>query len=126
MADSGGCPETVELLNTVFTTALILNDGHEIRDRLEAGDNVISIVEELNAKFGRRGLNRAIKRLGDGWPPLQLEAVSEMVRWALTKLDSDDRITIEWRGDAESTETVTKFELRDNTLVIEFAHPPGG
>ncbi len=63
--------------------------------------------------------------MGENWPDLHLEAVSKVVQWALTKLDTDDRIMIKWKGDADSTETVTKFELRDHTLVIEFAHPPG-
>ncbi len=124
MGDLGGCPESMELLNQVFRTALILNDGHEIHAKLVAGDNVLDIVGELNDKFGRKRMGRAIRKVGEDWPPLQLEAVSEMVKWALGKLDTEERITIEWRGDAESSETVTKFELRDNSLSIEFAHPP--
>ena len=123
MPDMGGCPESMELLNTVFSTALILNDGHEIRARLADGDDMLDIVADLNDKFGRKRMGRAIRSVGENWPALQLEAVSEMVKWALDKLDSDDRITISWRGDAESQETVTRFELKDNTLLIEFAHP---
>ena len=53
-----------------------------------------------------------------------MEAVTRLVGWALEKLDTDDRVMIEWKGDAEYHETVTKFELRNNTLHIEFAHPP--
>lgn len=124
MPTLGGCPESMELLNQVFGTALILNDGHEVHARLVAGDDVLDIVGELNEKFGRKRLGRAIRKVGESWPPLQLEAVSEMVKWALGKLDTEERITIEWRGDAESSETVTKFEIRDNSLLIEFAHPP--
>jgi len=119
-----GCPEAMELLNYVFNTALILNDGHEIFARLSAGDDVITIVDDLNSKFGRPRMGRAIRAVGDNWPPHHLEAVSTMVQWALSKLDTDDRITIDWKGDAESPETVTKFELREHGLHIEFAHPP--
>ena len=126
MPDVGGCPESMELLSKVFSTALILNDGHEIRARLADGDNVLDIVGDLNDKFGRKRMGRAIRSVGENWPALQLEAVTEMVKWALGKLDSDDRITISWRGDAECQETVTRFELKDNSLLIEFAHPPGG
>ena len=54
------------------------------------------------------------------------EAVAQMVQWALGKLDTEDRITIRWKDDAEYRETVTKFELRDHELLIEFAHPPAG
>jgi hypothetical protein len=114
----------MELLNYVFTTALILNDGHEIFARLNAGDDVIDIVDELNMKFGRPRMGKAIRAVGENWPPQHLEAVGTLVKWALSKLDTDERITIEWKGDAESSETVTKFELRENRLHIEFAHPP--
>jgi len=119
-----GCLEAMAVLNNVFAVPLILNDGHEIYQRLQAGDDVVSIVEDLNTKFGRPRLARAIRQVGEGWPPLHLEAVSEMVRWALGKLDTEDRILINWKGDDESPETVTRFELRDHALLIEFAHPP--
>jgi hypothetical protein len=119
-----GCLEAMAVLNHVFAVPLILNDGHEIYQRLQAGDDVVSIVEDLNTKFGRPRLARSIRKVGDGWPPLHLEAVSEMVRWALGKLDTEDRILINWKGDDESPETVTRFELRDHELLIEFAHPP--
>ncbi len=125
MADIGTCGATVDLLNTVFASGLVLNDGHEIHARLEAGDDVLDIVEDLNSRFGRPRLARAIRSVGENWPALHREAASEMVRWALSKLDTDDRITINYRGDRENPETVTRFELRDHTLVIEFAHPPG-
>jgi hypothetical protein len=114
----------MELLNQVFATALILNDGHEIFARLSAGDDVITIVDDLNNKFGRPRMGRAIRAVGDNWPPHHLEAVSTLVQWALSKLDTDDRITIDWKGDAESEETITKFELREHRLHIEFSHPP--
>jgi len=119
-----GCLESMELLNAIFQTPLILNDGHEIYQRLQAGDDVVSIVEDLNEKFGRPRLARAIREVGEAWPPLHLEAASELVKWALSKLDTDDRVIIQWKGDADSPETVTRFELRDHALLIEFAHPP--
>ncbi len=125
MVDVGSCSATMELLNTVFASGLILNDGHEIYARLNAGDDVLDIVEELNGKFGRPRLARAIRSVGESWPPLHREAASQMVRWALSKLDTDDRVTIQYKGDAEHPDTVTRFELRDHTLVIEFAHPAG-
>jgi hypothetical protein len=114
----------MELLNQVFTTALILNDGHEIFARLNAGDDMIDIVDELNNKFGRPRMGKAIRAVGEHWPSHHLEAVGTLVQWALSKLDTDERITIDWKGDADCPETVTKFELRDHRLLIEFAHPP--
>lgn len=101
-----------------------MNDGHEILARLEAGDDVVKIVEDLNHQFGRPRLARRIRKVGEGWPALHREALSAMVRWALSKLDTDDRVMIQYKGDAEHQETVTKFELRDHTLLIEFSHPP--
>ncbi|MGB2694783.1 MAG: hypothetical protein WBD55_06290 [Dehalococcoidia bacterium] len=121
-----GCPETIELINAIFTTPLILNDGHEILARLQAGDTVPQIVEDLGPKFATPETVELARQVTAGWPPLQLEAVGNVVQWALSKLDTDDRVTISWKGDAEHTETVTKFELRDHSLQIEFAHPPVG
>ncbi len=119
------CSSAVQLLNAIFTTPLILNDGHEILQRLEAGDQVADIAEDLGQKFGQPGQAEKVRALANGWPPLHVEAIGSMVQWALAKLDTDDRVTIRWKGDAEHSETVTKFELRDHTLLIEFAHPPG-
>lgn len=125
MADIGNCIQAMELLNAVFNTPIILNDGHEILTRLEAGDEVADIVEELAAKFGQDIGAEEIRQVVETWPPLHREAAAEMVRWALGKLDTDDRVTINWKGDDDHPETVTRFELRDHTLLIEFAHPPG-
>jgi hypothetical protein len=125
MSQATGCSETVHLLNAVFQSYFIFNDGHEIRSRLQAGHNVVDIVQGLNRKFGRREYRPFIRALGNAWPPQHLEAITTMVRWALEKLDTDDRVMIEWKGDASRRETVTKFELRDHLLTIEFAHPPG-
>ncbi len=121
-----GCIEAVELLNLVFATSLILNDGHEILARLRAGDEVADLAEEYARKFGKAEMAEEIRQVTENWPPLHMEAVSQITQWALGKLDSDDRITINWKGDAEHPETVTRFELRDHTLLVEFAHPPGG
>lgn len=119
-----GCPEAMELLNQVFGSGLIFNDGHEIYARLMAGDEVVDIAEDLGKKFGSEEAVRPIRRVMENWPSQHLEAVGEMVRWALGKLDTEDRVTIAWRGDADHPETVTRFELRDHSLLIEFAHPP--
>lgn len=119
------CLEAVDLLNAIFGTPLILNDGHEILQRLEAGEDAVAIAEDMSDKFGQPGQAAQIRALAEGWPPLHIEAMSGMVQWALSKLDTDDRVTVAWKGDADHPETVTKFELRDHTLLIEFAHPPG-
>ena len=118
------CGTSIELLNTVFSSGLIFNDGHELRARLEAGDDVAQIVEDLNNEFGNPRMGTRILRIMRNWPPLHLEFVTETVAWALSKLDTADRVMINWKGDAEHDETVTKVELRDHTLLIEFAHPP--
>jgi hypothetical protein len=125
MVATGVCGAAVDLLNTVFASGLILNDGHEIYARLEAGEDPLDIIEDMNAKFGRPRLAQAIRAVGESWPPLHREAASQLVRWAMSKLDTDDRITVKYKGDAEAPETVTRFELRDHSLVIEFAHPRG-
>ncbi|MDZ4278039.1 MAG: hypothetical protein U1B78_02755 [Dehalococcoidia bacterium] len=118
------CLQAIELLNGIFGTPFILNDGHEILQRLEAGDDVSDIAEDIGAKFGKPAHAAKVRNLVDAWPSLHMEAVTGVVQWALGKLDTDDRVTIKWKGDAENPETVTRFELRDNTLLIEFAHPP--
>jgi hypothetical protein len=128
MADLGGCYDVVKTLNLVFGTKLILNDGHEILARLREGDDMGRIVMDLGQKF--RSFRNAAPAQGAAiaraWPPLHREAVSQMVTWALSKLDDDDqRIWIKWRADADHPETVTRFALAGRTLEIELAHPPG-
>ena len=125
MAQAGGCAEAVELLSIVFRVPFILNDGHEILARLERGDDLVEIAQDLNAKFGDERNGAAIQTVVKAWPALHREAVGQVVKWALSKLDTDDRILIDWKGDDENPETVTRFELRDHRLLIEFAHPPG-
>ncbi len=123
MPHAGGCAEAMELLSIVFRVPLILNDGHEILARLDNGDDLVEIFQDLNAKFGNQQNGTAIQTVARAWPALHREAVSAMLRWSLGKLDTDDRILIDWKGDAEYPETVTRFELRDHRLLIEFAHP---
>jgi len=119
-----GCPEAMQLLNFIFSSGIIFNDGHEIRARLHAGDDVAAVVEDLGRKFGDSQASDRVKAVIENWPPLHVEGVSHMVKWALDKLDTEDRVMIRWKGDAEHHETVTRLELRDHTLEIEFAHPP--
>jgi len=119
-----GCFETMQILNAVFLSPLIFNDGHEIHDGLAAGRNINDIVDEIAAKLGFGDKAPIIRRVIRTWPPLHLEATLQLVRWGLSKLDTPDRLTIGFKGDAENPETVTRFELRDHTLTIEFAHPP--
>ncbi len=125
MPQAGGCSEAMQLLTLAFQAPLILNDGHEIYARLERGDDLIEIFQDLNTKFGDQRNGTAIQTVAKAWPALHREAVAQILRWALSKLDTEDRILIDWKGDAENPETVTKFELRDHRLLIEFAHPPG-
>jgi hypothetical protein len=123
-----GCTEAMNILNLVFQTTLVANDGHEILVRLQAGDEPADILLDLGRKFSRfkvAGEDR-VGRIIRQWPPLHGEAVSQMLQWALSKLDTDERVSISWKGDDESPETVTRFELRGNHLQIEFAHPPVG
>lgn len=121
---AAGCPEAMEVLNLVFSTGLIGNDGHEIAARLDAGDDVADIVGDIAVEFGQPDMVADVQKVVSAWPALHMEAVTQLVSWALGKLDTDERIMIQWKGDAEYHETVTKFELRDHTLHIEFAHPP--
>ena len=121
MGEVGGCIEFVSAMNTLFTTALILNDGHEIYAVLKAGGDPL---EEAGKKFPENEQLQAFLEVKRGWPAHHMEAIYEMLRWALSKLDTDERITVHWKGDAQASETVTRFELRDHTLVVELAHPP--
>lgn len=114
----------MELMNAVFASPLILNDGHEIFARLEAGDDIADIAAEMNQKFGRPEWTARICQVIDNWPPLHREAAASVVRWALSKLDTEDRIQIKYRGDNEYPEVVTRIELRGHELLVEFLHPP--
>ena len=125
MTDTGGCREAMELLNMVFSARIILNDGHEIFARLEAGDDVADIAEDVSVKLGQEEVAAPVREVIESWPRLHVEAVGQLLHWALAKLDTEDRVMIQWKGDDENPETVTKFELRDHTLLIEFAHPRG-
>jgi hypothetical protein len=126
MADTGGCTEAMQLLNMVFSAGIIFNDGHEIFARLDAGDDVADIAADVAKKLGQMDKAGPVQAVIEGWPRLHVEAVSQLLHWALGKLDTEDRVMIKWKGDDEHPETVTRFELRDHTLLIEFAHPPAG
>jgi len=121
-----GCSIAVDLLNLIFGSALILNDGHEIYARLSAGEHPADVVVDLGKKFKRweRMQPERVETIIRNWPDLHMEAVSSMVTWALSKLETPERVMISWKGDAEYPETVTRFELRGNNLQIEFLHPP--
>lgn len=121
-----GCTAMVEVLNVLFGSDLILNDGHEILAQLQAGDELADIAGEVGAKFGNPARVEDIRRVTSAWPDHHQKAVSQMLQWALSTLDTEERITVKWKGDDEHPETVTRFELRDHTLTIEFAHPPVG
>lgn len=125
MADTGSCMEAMQLLNMVFSAGFIFNDGHEIFARLDAGDDVADIADDFSEKFGKKEMAGPIREVIEGWPRLHVEAVGQLLHWALGKLDTEDRVMIKWKGDDENPETVTRFELRDHTLLIEFAHPRG-
>ncbi|MEX2159540.1 MAG: hypothetical protein WEB04_09085 [Dehalococcoidia bacterium] len=119
------CEAAMETLNVLFQSPLILNDGHEIFARLRAGDSIVDIAGDVGKDFGSPGMEGTIRGLTSAWPAEHMEAVGTIVEWALGKLDTDDRVAIKWKGDADSPDIVTRFELRDHTLQIEFAHPPG-
>lgn len=121
-----GCQAMVEVLNVLFGADLILNDGHEILARLQAGDELADIAGEVGAKFGNPARVEDIRLVTSNWPDHHQRALSQMLQWALSTLDTEDRITVKWKGDDQHPETVTRFELRDHTLTIEFAHPPVG
>lgn len=124
MPDLNTCVAAMEMLNRVFSPDIIPNDGHEILARLEAGDELSDIVEDLGKKFVSPDTAEDIGQLVRNWPPLHLEAVAASLRWALGKLDTEDRVSVKYKGDAEHDEFVTRFELVDHTLTIEFLHPP--
>ena len=125
MADVG-CTIAIDVLNLIFQSALVMNDGHEIYARLSAGDHPADVVVDLGKKFKRwdRLRPQVVESVIRNWPDTHMEAVSSMVTWALSKLETPDRVTISWKGDADYPETVTRFELRGNNLQIEFLHPP--
>ncbi len=125
MAETGGCREAMELLNLVFSAGIIFNDGHEIFARIDAGEDITDIAVDIAEKFGQKDKAGPIQKVIESWPPLHVEAVGQLLHWALGKLDTEDRVMIKWKGDDENPETVTRFELRDHTLLIEFAHPRG-
>jgi len=119
------CAQAMDLLNIAFMTPIVFNDGHDIVRRLDAGDEVADIVEDLGKKFSYPDKAAQVRRVVEAWDPLHLEALTRVVHWALGKLDTDDRIEISWKGDDTAPETVTRFELRGHKLLIEFAHPAG-
>ncbi len=72
MGDAGGCIEFVSAMNALFSTALILNDGHEIYAVLEAGGDPL---EEAGKKFPENEQLRAFLEVKRGWPAHHMEAI---------------------------------------------------
>ncbi len=63
---------------------------------------------DLAVEFGQPGMVVEVQKVVGAWPALHMEAVTNLVGWALSKLDTDERVMIEWKGDAQHHETVTK------------------
>jgi hypothetical protein len=124
---SFGCAQTVGILNFLFDPRVIKNDKDEILARLVGGDSLASVLVDLGSRFQRfRRSSRLteIESVVNNWPAVHLEAIRALVIWSLSSLDTSEPVRLRWKGDAEYHETVTKFEVRDNEVVIEFAHPP--
>ncbi len=68
---ASGCSEAMELLNLLFATPLIFNDGHEILARLNAGDDIADLAEDYARKFGRAEKAAEIRKVTERWPPAE-------------------------------------------------------
>jgi hypothetical protein len=124
---SFGCAQTVNVLNFLFDPRVIKNERTEILAKLNAGDSLSSVLLSLGSKFQRFQRSSRlteIESVVNGWPARHLEAIRALVIWSLSSQDTDEPVRLRWKGDADYHETVTKFEIREDEVVIEFAHPP--
>ena len=122
-----GCAHTVDILNFLFDPRVIKNEREEILARLVGGDSLSSVLVDLGGRFQRfrrSSLLTEIETVVNNWPAKHLEAIRAVVIWSLSSFDTDEPVRLRWKGDADYHETVTKFEVKDNEVMIEFAHPP--
>src|SRR4051812_28206468 len=101
-----GCDVTMDALNRFFNSPLVFNDSHDIYARLSAGEPIADVLVDVAAIFyGAKSTRlKAVQRVVQNWPDLHLEFVRNMVMLALAKIDSDDRLQITWKGDADNPE----------------------
>ncbi len=88
-------------------------------DLAEPGENVLDAARRMRER--RVG---TLVILDDAGKPVGLVTDRDLAL-RVVAAGGDPRATLVGEVMTEHPETVTKFELRDHTLQIEFAHPPG-
>ena len=117
-----GCGQTIDVLNRMFAEPVVARDGKRLLARLQAGQDFRAIVaDEYSGRFGEDAL--VVRNVLEHWSDLHFDLVEEVLKWALEKLNTQDHMRVTWQGNTESPELVTRFEVRGNELLVDFAHP---
>ena len=126
MTDTGCC-KTMETLNFLFNDRVLGPFTEEVLVRLKSDQLMGSIAAEIGTRFDLlRGYTKAedVIHIIEHWPEAQLQMIRSTVVWGLEQRLKGTTMRFHFRGDDEFPETLTRIEVRDNDITIEFLHPP--
>lgn len=125
MAD-WGCRLAVGYLNRLFSAPRPAGESPEIVARVAAGEDFTDVlIEKVRAEYGALSQRtRAVEFVVGHWPQEHVDVVQAMLEANIKRRPIEEPLQVIWKGDADNPETVTRFEVGENRLVVEFAHPP--
>jgi len=120
-----GCRLSVAYLNRLFSAPRPAGEPPEIVARVAQGEDFTKVLlEKVREEYGSVSQRtRAIEFVVGHWPREHLDVVQSMLEANIKRRPQEEPLQVIWKGDAEYDETVTRFEVGENKLVVEFAHP---
>lgn len=121
------CLEAMKVLNRVFDERVVDRHLDDLIARFSEGDSLKAVLIDLaedQKKFKKNTRVMGVGWVAENWPESHLQVVRSTVLWALSQRQQGNPIKLNWKGDAENDETVTRIEITGDEVTIEFAHPP--
>jgi hypothetical protein len=117
----------MEVLNFLFLDRVMGAMTDEVLMRLKANESMGTIAAQIGDRFDLlRGYTKSadVLRIIDHWPEAQLDMIRDTVIRGLEQRQKGVAMRFHFRGDDEYPETLTRIEVRENDITIEFLHPP--
>jgi len=126
MADVGCC-KVMEAMGFIFAEERLDEIGEELLRRFRSDERFGDIIAEIGDRYrcfpGKTRSSEA-RRIIEHWPAAHLAMVRSAIIWGITNRNAGVPTRFHWKGDDEHPETVTRFEIKDADIYVEFAHPP--
>lgn len=121
------CRLMTEAMTDFFKEEVIGGREEQILQRLTAGESLPAFVHESVREvrtFRRQAVLAGTNQVVENWPAEHHDMIRSALMWALQKRLSGSPVKVTWKGDDEHEEFVTRIEIKDDELVLDFAHPP--